>query len=38
MSESTQSVAHNGHAPRSRGMIAQQSREHLRHEVDHLCH
>ena len=38
MNQSMQSVASNGDAPRSRGMIAQQSRDHLRHEVDHLCH
>ena len=33
-----QLVARNGHARAGRGMIAQHSREHLRHEVDHLCH
>ena len=37
MSQSKQSVAIDGHAPRRRGMIAQQIREHLRHEVDNLC-
>ena len=38
MSQANQAVASNGDAPRSRGMIAQQSRDQLRHEVDHLCH
>ena len=38
MRELNKSVARNGHARAGRGMIAQHSREHLRHEVDHLCH
>lgn len=39
MTSSKQSVAHNGQ-PASAGqdMISQHSREHLRHEVDHICH
>ena len=38
MSQSMQSPARNLHIPAGRGMITQHSREHLRHEVDHLCH